>query len=648
MASTLSLYGEKTRITISGDEAACKNSLGEVNRILYHIRKLVEHQGVPIYRLEKKFADGTKIEVLTVHGREYVWFHKPLKSGSVEEITQETLAFVYYNQVHTGWGTGPACLWVYKNGVWVFGGDDNSVGAQHCKAIRNPDLDNNGVGRCVAIRSDGLVAIAECDAADPSWGAGAAILWTTDRWGRGALKEVRRTIDSDAWYFRTECYFDSEGRLYWWYGNDAVGYTIERSAGDFSQWEVLAHQAYAPVFWGNDENMQASIYAQGNSFRYGWGFGSYYYDPADPYGVNSSYFVTDGAGELWPALTGTHHNPYNPTWDQNPEKMVTVGLYAHPVNVVSKSTVCQHNNYSQTDVKTATPSGPVRIVDPTYHAPSCPDPVDDMSCCGGVDEDGYAMRCPFCGQEWFALYVGGSKTIFYLKGKGDDLDNPENCTHEGYYNKLGQRSDWGSYPPYYFATLIEFWDSYNQSYLRRNGTVVWESRNTVQRIQDSQSIVNYVVAYKQICMRTDPATGYWVVVASALMAPGATVQERTLGGGTYHDWGAVHPGILFSADDGLTWQHLSIDAITLDTTKTLTGTNLTYDDANPSCDILGSKVVVAFPVQRYGAKPKVIFAEGTISNGTISAWKLIDTDVCSSAQGIYWQGTLRMCKGDSA
>ena len=102
MSATLSQFGTKTRITITGDESACRDNLGEVNRVLYQIRKLVEHQGVPIYRLEKKFADGTKIEALTVHGREYVWFHKPLTSKEEEPETDEGIIVVLFAE-HFSW-----------------------------------------------------------------------------------------------------------------------------------------------------------------------------------------------------------------------------------------------------------------------------------------------------------------------------------------------------------------------------------------------------------------------------------------------------------------------------------------------------------------------------------------------------------------
>lgn len=93
--STFSHLSEKTRITISGDLDACRSNIGAVNKVLHQLRTQVSFQSVPIYRLEEKFSDGTRIEAFTVFGKEYVNFYVPLKVDVGPPIPLENYSLAY-------------------------------------------------------------------------------------------------------------------------------------------------------------------------------------------------------------------------------------------------------------------------------------------------------------------------------------------------------------------------------------------------------------------------------------------------------------------------------------------------------------------------------------------------------------------------
>lgn len=97
--SRFPMFGAKTRITVEGDEAGCRDYMGEVNRALYQLQRLTPPGGC--FALpERKYEDGTTIKVWAAGGFWYAHVFKPISEENPREVVvrgEEWYIAVYYD-----------------------------------------------------------------------------------------------------------------------------------------------------------------------------------------------------------------------------------------------------------------------------------------------------------------------------------------------------------------------------------------------------------------------------------------------------------------------------------------------------------------------------------------------------------------------
>lgn len=101
--------GEKTIVKTSGNEETCKELVGDIRVLLHSLRNQIalgSMGGMPIYRMERKYPDGSIIRALSVHGREQVEVWRPLTGGKGQrkmETEKWHVFFTGYDQVSGGY-----------------------------------------------------------------------------------------------------------------------------------------------------------------------------------------------------------------------------------------------------------------------------------------------------------------------------------------------------------------------------------------------------------------------------------------------------------------------------------------------------------------------------------------------------------------
>lgn len=105
MTATISLYGEKTRVTFTGNEDACKELLGDTNRLLFQLRQQVSFNNLPSFSMARTYGDGSYIKAISVNGREQVEIYRPVmpvEVSVVEEKKKENkIIFTVFNADYT-------------------------------------------------------------------------------------------------------------------------------------------------------------------------------------------------------------------------------------------------------------------------------------------------------------------------------------------------------------------------------------------------------------------------------------------------------------------------------------------------------------------------------------------------------------------